>query len=240
MDASFVSSAMSPAGIGAAAALATGLFGSGHCALMCGPLACAGLNPSSAQEDRRGRRRSAWAWQLGRLGAYAVAGAALGGFGRAVLGTLVGSGARVVPWIMAAGLVLSALGVGAKVRRVPVLAQIPRRLARAGARISPPRRAALRGLATPFLPCGLLYGAFLMAAGAASVAGGALVMTAFGLGSVPALALVQALLPGGAARLVSHPRAAAFARRAIPLLAAVVLVWRALAAGPAGSPPHCH
>ena len=169
-----------------------------------------------------------------------VAVAALGGFGSAVVRTLAGPGARAVPWIMAAGLVLSALGVGAKVRRVPVLAQIPRRLAHAGARISPPRRAALRGLATPFLPCGLLYGAFLMAAGAASVAGGALVMTAFGLGSVPALALVQVLLPGGAARLVSHPRAAAFARRAIPLLAAVVLVWRALAAGPAGSPPHCH
>ena len=104
----------------------------------------------------------------------------------------------------------------------------------------PPRRAALRGLATPFLPCGLLYGAFLMAAGAASVAGGALVMMAFGLGSVLALALVQVLLPGGAARLVSHPRAAAFARRAIPLLAAVVLVWRALAVGGTASPPHCH
>lgn len=239
MDASFVSSAISPAGIGAAAALATGLFGSGHCALMCGPLACAGLTPSGAQDEGRGRWRSAWAWQLGRLAGYAAVGAALGGFGRAVVGTLVGSGARAVPWIMAAGLVLSALGVGAKVRRAPVLAQIPRRLARAGARISPARRAALRGLATPFLPCGLLYGAFLMAAGAASVAGGALVMTAFGLGSVPALALVQALVPGGAARLAAHPRAAAVARRAIPLLAALVLVWRAVAAGP-GAPPHCH
>jgi sulfite exporter TauE/SafE len=239
MDASFVSSVMSPAGIGAAAALATGLFGSGHCALMCGPLACAGLDRAGAP-DRRARRRSAWAWQLGRLGAYAVAGAALGGFGRAVMGTLVGPGARAVPWIMAAGLVLSALGVGAKVRRAPVLAQIPRRLARAGARISPPRRAALRGLATPFLPCGLLYGAFLMAAGAASVAGGALVMAAFGLGSVPALALVQALVPGGGARLAAHPRAAAFARRAIPLVAAVVLVWRAVAAQSGAAAPHCH
>ena len=78
-----------------------------------------------------------------------------------------------------------------------------------------------------------------MAAGAASVAGGALVMTAFGLGSVPALALVQTLVPGGAARLAAHPRTAAVARRAIPLLAALVLVWRALAAGP-GVPPHCH
>jgi len=238
MDAFLTSATLSTAGIGAAAALATGLFGSGHCALMCGPLACAGLVPSSAQ-DARGRRRSAWAWQLGRLAGYAAAGAALGGFGRVLVGTFVGAGARAVPWIMAAGLVLSALGVGAKVRRAPVLAQIPRRLARAGARISPARRAALRGLATPFLPCGLLYGAFLMAAGAASVAGGALVMTAFGLGSVPALALVQALVPGSAARLAAHPRAAAVARRAIPLLAALVLVWRAVAAGP-GAPPHCH
>ena len=239
MDASLVVGGLSTAGIGAAAALTSGLFGSGHCALMCGPLACAGAGTTTCS-DGRTRRRTAWAWQVGRLAAYAAVGAILGGAGRAAAVSLAGPAARALPWIMAGGLVVSALQVGKRVPPLPALAQIPRRLARAGARFSPARRAALRGAATPFLPCGLLYGAFLMAAAAGSVVGGALVLGAFGLGAVPALALVQAVVPGGTARLGAHPRAAAIARRAVPLAAALVLVWRALAAGGGATPPHCH
>jgi sulfite exporter TauE/SafE len=97
-------------------------------------------------------------------------------------------------------------------------------------------RAAFRGAATPFLPCGLLYGAFLMAAAAGGLLGGALVMLAFGAGAVPALTVAQT----GLARLAAHPRAYALTRRAVPLGAAVVLVWRALAAGDGAMPPHCH
>ena len=230
---------LSTAGIGAAAALVTGLFGSGHCALMCGPLACAGQGGTDASGRRTGRG-AAWAWQAARLGAYAAVGGALGGVGRVATLGLAGPAVRALPWIMAAGLVVSALRVGARVRPLPALAQIPRGLARAGARFSPMARSALRGAATPFLPCGLLYGAFLMAAAAGSVLGGALIMTAFGLGAVPALALVQLVVPGGAARLAARPRAAAVIRRAIPLGGALVLVWRALAAGTGGTPPHCH
>src|SRR4051812_7918975 len=173
MDASLIVGGLSTAGFGAVAALTSGFFGSGHCALMCGPLACAG---ATACSDDRARRRSAWGWQIGRIGAYAGVGAVLGGAGRAAVVSLAGPATRALPWIMAGGLVVSALQVGKHVRPLPALAQIPRRLARAGARFSPARRAALRGAATPFLPCGLLYGAFLMAAAAGSVVGGALIM----------------------------------------------------------------
>lgn len=240
MDASLVAGGLSTAAIAAAAALTSGFVGSGHCALMCGPLACAGAGTTTSSEARA-RRRSAWAWQLGRLGAYAGVGAILGGVGRAAAVSLAGPATRALPWIMAGGLVVSALQVGRRVPTLPALAQIPRRLARAGARFSPARRAAVRGAATPFLPCGLLYGAFLMAAAAGSVVGGALVMAAFGIGAVPALALVQTVVPGAAARLGGHPRAAAIVRRGVPLAAAMVLVWRALAASGGGTtPPHCH
>jgi len=223
------------AGIGAAAAFTTGLVGSGHCALMCGPLACAG-----EARDGGARRRSAAAWQIGRLAAYAGVGALLGTFGHAVLTALSGRAMRALPWAMAAGLALSALEVGKSVPSVPGLARISRGLVRSGAKFSPSARSLLRGAATPFLPCGLLYGAFVMAAAAGSPLGGVTIMTAFGLGALPALAAVQALVPGSLSRMRRSPRVVAFSRRAIPLLAAAVIVWRALAAGAATAAPHCH
>jgi sulfite exporter TauE/SafE len=220
VDPSLTASGLGVAGIGAAAAFTTGLLGSGHCALMCGPLACAGPpGPPAA------RGRLAVAWQLGRLGAYTAAGAVLGGAGRAAMAALAAPAARALPWMMAAGLIVAALELGKRVPPLPGLARIPRGLSRMSARFSPPARAALRGVATPFLPCGLLYGAFLMAAAAGSPAGGALVMASFGAGAIPALAIIQLNI----ARLTRHPRAYSVARRAVPLVAAAVLIWRALA-----------
>jgi len=217
---------------GAAGALMAGLTGSGHCALMCGPLACAGLAGGA-----RDRRRAAWAWQLGRVVAYTAVGAALGAAGRGVAAAIAAPAVRLLPWLMAAGLLFAGLEVGRRLPRLPLAARIPRALAKFGERFTPTGRAALRGAATPFLPCGLLYGAFIMALAGGGVAGGALIMLAFSLGAIPALAFVQANL----ARLQRHPRAHALARRAVPLAAAAVLIWRTVAAGSGGAgPPHCH
>jgi sulfite exporter TauE/SafE len=221
-----------PAGtLAAAGAFAVGLGGSGHCALMCGPLACAGLGA-----DPRHRARAAWCWQSGRAAAYAGVGAALGGAGHAAAWLLAGPIARALPWLMAAGLAVSALELGRRVPPLPGLGRIPRALARAGQRLSPGTRAALRGAATPFLPCGLLYGALLAALATGRATVGALVMIAFAAGAVPALAFVQI----NVARLQSHPRVLRVARRAIPLLAAAVLVWRALGSTGGAAAPHCH
>jgi len=214
----------------AGASFLTGLGGSGHCALMCGPLACV-----SVDSDPRARRRAAVAWQAARAGAYGGVGAVLGALGHAGLALTRGPVARALPWVMVAGLVLSALEVGRRLPPVPGLARIPRALARVGARQSPVVRAALRGAATPFLPCGLLYGAFVVAVGTATAAAGAIVMMAFALGALPALALVQF----GAPRLVNRGAARPFVRRAIPLLAAALVTWRAVGTHGAG-PPHCH
>jgi hypothetical protein len=241
MDTTWISGGLPTAAVGAVAAFSTAFAGSAHCALMCGPLACAATQ-AGGPGGRTQVRAAAWAWQFGRLGSYAGVGGVLGAVGGAATTAMSGSASRVLPWVMAGGLALSALRVGARVRPLPGLAQIPRRAARMGARFSPVARAGLLAAATPFLPCGLLYGGFLMAASAGSIAGGALVMLAFGLAGVPSLGLMQALLPRGAARLSTHPRLALALRRGVPLLAAAVLVWRALATGgpAAGAPPHCH
>lgn len=204
---------------GAVSALVAGVTGSLHCALMCGPLACAGL-PASAAE----RRRAAACWHLGRVTAYTFVGLLLGALGRGVSRGLMVSVQPVLPWVMAAGLVITALDLARHARPLPGVAAISRAFVRAGAGLRPPTRSFLLGAATPFLPCGLLYGLFLAAIATGTAWGGAAVLGAFSLGAIPVLGAAQL----GAHRLALSPRVSLLARRVVPLAAAVVLVVRAL------------
>lgn len=199
--------------LGIAGAFVAGVTGSVHCALMCGPLACV---PVSRQREVQ----PALAWQLGRLTAYALVGFVLGALGRTALLLVRADVTPVLPWLMAAGLVLTAFDVGRKLPAIPGVARLSRLLTRAGLRTPPLARAALLGAATPFLPCGLLYGMFLSALAAGTPTRGALVLGAFALGSAPALAAVQL----GAGRFTVPP----LLRRAVLLGAAGLLIFRAL------------
>jgi sulfite exporter TauE/SafE len=133
----------------------------------------------------------------------------------------------VLPWVMALGFVVSAFDLGSRLPPLAALAPWAGRLARAGSSAGPVGRALALGAATPLLPCGLLWGMFLVAIGAGTPSGGALVMALFALGGTPGLATVQA----GAAWTGRWPRAERFLRVAVPLVAAAALVWRALMAG---------
>lgn len=228
---------------GATGALVAGVSGSLHCALMCGPLACAVL-----PRDGERKRAPVVAYQLGRVTAYTAVGAGLGLVGTGVVKVLAASVQPYLPWVMAAALIATALDVGKHLRPIPGIAQIARGLARLGAKFSPTVRAGALGAATPFLPCGLLYGVMIAAIATGSVLGGAAVMGAFSLGGLPALTVTQ--LQG---RWLSRkPKLSLVMRRVIPVAAAVVLVWRALVVGAApvvpenaadASPPvvhHCH
>ena len=216
---------------GGIGALVGGATGSLHCALMCGPLACATLPATGGA-----RRRAALAWHAGRLLAYATVGGLLGALGQGVAATLTLRVEPVLPWLMAAGLVASAFEVGRHLPALPWLARASRGLARAAVGLDPTTRAGLFGAATPLLPCGLLYGMFLAAVATGSGPAGAGMMLLFALGGVPALAGTQASAGLGE----RFPTASRFLRRAVPLAAAAVLVWRALAAGPGVEPPQCH
>ncbi|MBK7859900.1 MAG: sulfite exporter TauE/SafE family protein [Archangiaceae bacterium] len=219
-------------GLGAMAALLAGVGGSLHCVLMCGPLACAGGAAS---------RRAALAWQGGRLFAYSLLGAALGASGSAAVGTFAQGARPVLPWLMAAGLLATALDLPRRLAPLPGLKRVSGWVLRRSAGFAPEARAGAIGAVTPFLPCGLVYGISLSALTSGSALNGLAVMGAFALGGVPALIAAQAGLAG------RQGSVGAFARRAVSFAAAAVLVWRAVAfssgshgEGDAATPPHCH
>jgi len=197
---------------------------------MCGPLAAA-ARPHAVPAGR-----ALAAWHLGRLVAYAAVGAALGLAGQGVASALASKVQPVLPWLMAAGLAASAFELGRRLPAVSALSAVARRIAGLGARLGAAGRAFALGAATPLLPCGLLWGIFLAAVGAGTPLGGSLVLVGFGVGSTPGLAAVQA----GAAWSGRHPRVETVLRRAIPLLAAAFLVWRALMVPGAHAAPACH
>ncbi|MCP3140186.1 sulfite exporter TauE/SafE family protein [Pyxidicoccus xibeiensis] len=216
---------------GALGALTVGLTGSVHCLLMCGPLACAGLPAVPGPE----RRRAVLAYQGARVASYALLGGALGALGGGVASVLAVSTRPYLPWLMALALVASALEVGKRLRPLPGLSKVAGVVARWGAKFSWTGRAGAMGAVTPLLPCGLLYGVFGAALASGSFGGGALVLGAFALGGLPAL--LGAQLQAG---LWKHrPRVATFVlQRAVPLVAAAVLIYRAVGAG--GNAPSCH
>jgi uncharacterized protein len=198
-------------------AFVTGATGSVHCALMCGPLACAGM----------GRERtvgSVAGWHVGRITAYVLMGALLGAVGRGLSATLVSSVQRVLPWMMAAGLLIAAFDLSKRVGPVPFLGRGAKALVRLAGQVDPTMRSFLLGLATPLLPCGLLYGLFLAAVASASALSGGLLLGAFALGALPAVLTVQL----GMQRVTVSPRVSFVLRRVVPMAAAVVLVARAL------------
>lgn len=200
------------------AALVLGGAGSLHCFVMCGPLACAAAGSGS-------RRLPAIAYHGARIASYALVGALLGALG----GTVPLGLSRALPWLMAAALLVAVIDPGGRrLRRLPPLpgiAHLLRLVASARARIAPTAQAALMGALTPLLPCGLVYGIGVAAVAASSAAGGALVMGGFAVGALPALAAAQ--LSAGWLRRLPRGRAALF-ERALPLVAAGVLVYRAL------------
>jgi sulfite exporter TauE/SafE len=211
-----------------AAAFAAGLVTSLHCAAMCGPLGCA-LVSGRATAPTDGvpspdPQTLATAYQLSRLASYTALGALAGGAGAVPLSLLGGSALRWLPWALVAFFVAVALRLDRRLSRVAVLARWQWRLRFALRGRSRLAGAAFVGAATPLLPCGPLYFLVALAALAGSVARGAELMLAFGLGTLPLLWLAQANF-GRLAKYFS-PTAVARTQTTLALLTALVLAWR--------------
>ena len=178
-------------------ALLIGLSSAPHCIGMCGAISGA-LSMSLPQEVRERRGRMLLfnlAFSLGRVGSYAIAGALAGLLGGALaerLAPIAGiSLLRLVPVLL---VVAVGLYVGGWVPRLAVVERIGaplwRRLEPLGRRLIPVRsisRAFLYGLVWGWLPCGLVYWALFIAAGAGDLSGGAGFMLIFGLATLPGM-----------------------------------------------------
>lgn len=203
-----------------AAAFLAGLVTSLHCVGMCGPLSCswAVSGPGS------GFMRGTAAYHAARLGSYALVGALAGSLGAMPLRFFQHGAGIVLPWMLV--LVFIAIGIGVdRWMPKPALLAVPlRRMQLAAYKLPGTSRAALLGLATPLLPCGPLYMMFGLAMANGSASRGAEFAAAFGLGTLPLLALAQTQLH----RLTSKwpPGTMLRVQRGLALAAAVILAWR--------------
>ena len=170
---------------------------------MCGGIAGALAIRGSARRDDGATRVTpgrrivlALAYNLARIASYAVAGGIVGWLGQALVRTVdvapMSLGLRV-----AAGLVMLA-AAGRLLFGWRLLDPLEAAGARLWRRIAPwasPRGASrgglagaiVLGLAWGWLPCGLTYSMLLLAATTASATTGALVMAAFGAGTLPVM-----------------------------------------------------
>jgi len=175
-------------------AFLVGLLGGVHCVGMCGGI----VSAFSMQLSRRGYlsdRQNLKAWSLyhsGRLLSYSVAGMLAGGLGDLFLSSELRYAQHVL--LLLGGLMMVALGLylagwwfGLQyIERLGGL--LWKRIQPLSGRLTPaltPARMVLMGVLWGWLPCGLVYSVLIWSLSAGSVAGGGLLMLAFGLGTLP-------------------------------------------------------
>lgn len=173
------------------AAFALALLGAVHCAGMCGGFVAA-IQFNRAPQLSAGQL--SFGYHVGRLTSYTAGGALIGALG----GGLYASGVRPVQVLLlgAAGIALVAIGVmmmgHAKLlkRLEPLGVWLWRSIAPVARYVVPPRRlwhAWLAGVVWGWIPCGMVYAALPLALASGGSANGALVMIAFGLGTLPGM-----------------------------------------------------
>lgn len=186
-----------------ASAWLLGTLGSVHCLAMCG-----GFVAATAARDASRRAGAApllpaaailrrqIAYHAGRLGSYALLGAAVGGAGAAALNSAALLPAQRALYV-GANVLLFLLGVSLALRS-PVVAGLQHAGARLFARVLPAARPLLSlpgtagrvalGCIWGLVPCALVYATLPLALFAGGAWQGALTMLAFGAGTVPMLA----------------------------------------------------
>lgn len=199
-----------------ASVLLASLAGSLHCAGMCGPFAAFWADAGPA------RTRAQVGYHGARLVTYAGLGALAGLLGAALEAATAGRLRSAAA--LTAGIVLVAWGLLGLLRHFGVslplvkLGGTSHRITRvlSSLRERPPvQRALIVGSLTTLIPCGWLHAFVVAAAGTGSPASGALLMTAFWLGTVPILAA----LGGGVMALLGPMRRHAPAIAALAVLA---------------------
>lgn len=188
--------------VAAGAGLFAGAMGGAHCAAMCGGIAGAipmrsAARPAAQQGSAplAGAFTRNLAFNAGRIASYTVAGALAGSISSAafvlhdtmVLRQLLFAVANLM--LIALGLYLAGLwhGITALERGGAVLWRRIQPLAAALLGSPSTRHTLALGALWGWIPCGLVYAMLVSALASGSAANGALIMFAFGLGTLPNL-----------------------------------------------------
>jgi len=175
-----------------------GFLGSfGHCAGMCGPLTMA-FSLSNSRNDKLAAFRFHLLLNLGRIAAYALVGAAIGGLGSVLIagGLLAGTGSELRRAIaLLTGTMLIWFGVvqikPGLLPGLPLLHPMSHdRVGQAMSNLSAQKNWWVPvglGLLWGLIPCGFLYVAQIKAAETGNPVLGAATMLAFGLGTLPTM-----------------------------------------------------
>jgi len=186
-----------PADVTLVSAFLVGLIGSTHCLGMCGGIVGA-LTLGLKEDIRRSPVRLypyLVAYNAGRIATYAIAGAAVGYLSAQILRIAPPEQARLIARLVSGGFMLL-LGFYLA-GWWPALTALERLGGKLWARVEPlgrrllpvdhPLKALGFGLVWGWLPCGMVYAALAWALASGNARDGALLMTAFGLGTLPML-----------------------------------------------------
>ena len=176
------------------AAFSMGLFGSPHCLGMCGGIVTAfGLSMQHVSDSKK--NGLILTYHLGRLISYSLLGLIASLVGVAIFQSIMSNSAPRI--VLGAILVL----IGLAMLGLPLFNQLEKIGMRFWQSLAPIRKkvfpidtfgkALFAGLLWGFLPCGLVYGALMMAIAGNNVATGAALMFVFGLGTMPMLIATQ-------------------------------------------------
>ncbi|MCL1112837.1 sulfite exporter TauE/SafE family protein [Shewanella basaltis] len=178
-------------------AFIVGLMGAAHCFGMCGGLigAFSANIPDNGQNKLANQLAFLLSYNLGRISSYTLAGAFVGGSASA-LGHLFDADMYLLSLRLLAGVMMILTGLYiaqiwfgiVHIEKVgKLLWRYIQPLTRKVLPIQRPSQALLAGMVWGWLPCGLVYSTLTWSVASGSVIQGALIMLAFGLGTLPAL-----------------------------------------------------
>lgn len=208
--------------------LLAGFLGGPHCVGMCGGIASAFGGATVTRPPGRAKGRTSdfylhVGYHIGRISSYVIAGALAGGLGSALLLTEVNS-VRITLFALA-GIML--FGMGMSLWGFPHLL---RPFERIGAffwkRLQPKslpffpvrhlRQAVPLGFIWGWVPCGMIYAGLTSALASGQSTEGALILLAFGLGTLPNM-LLAGLFASEVRVWLTH--------RAVRMVAGSVVIW---------------
>jgi sulfite exporter TauE/SafE len=170
-----------------------GLLGSGHCIGMCGGITTMLTSAISPQQQGSDKFKLVGAYNVGRIFSYSLIGAIVG-FSSSIAIKNIGVPLGFFRLFAAVFLILLGLYLGqwlmwlSKVEKIgKFLWRYLSPLSKKFIPINNAKQALALGAIWGWLPCGLVYSTLTWSLASGSALSGALIMTSFGLGTLPAL-----------------------------------------------------